>query len=150
MRCVGLPTAGLPRHFSRVALALHSASPVLWRNKTSAGCEWQRQQGSKERGPSSSKQESAQVHRHQHSGKAAAARLPTASRQVGGCPRVDKQHGAQARNEGEQHKQVAGVGAAASPPPDAPPHLLHRRAERVAAIACVPAAGKGGNECNSP
>ncbi len=62
MRCVELPplacrgtSAGL------LSLARHSASPVLWRNKTSAGGEWQRQQGIKERGPSSSKEESAQV-----------------------------------------------------------------------------------------
>lgn len=72
-----------------------------------------------------------------------AAYVSQASRQVGRCPRVDKQHGAKAGDEGEQDKQVAGVGTAASPPPNAPPHLLHCRAQRVAA-ACVPAAGGRG------
>lgn len=56
------------------------------------------------------------------------------------CAAVDKKHGSQAGDEGKDDEQVAWVCTRAPSPPDAPPHLLYRRAQRVA-VADVPAAG---------
>jgi hypothetical protein len=61
------------------------------------------------------------------------------------CAAVDEKHGSQAGDEGKDDEQVAGVCTGAPSPPDAPPHLLYRRAQRVA-VADVPAGGQAGME----